>query len=363
MIESLSIRNFKKFARAAFLLGDLTLLTGLNGAGKSTVIQALAVIRQSHESGALQGGFVDLNGAYTRIGTGRDALCEDFVDSDASISFEIVDGGGRLSVLLQYEPDSDHLPAHVEGSLVGTSLGAKEFQHIRADRLGPETQYEHSFEQAVRQRRLGSRGEFSVDRLLSMGGQSVPAARCHPSGRSDELLDQVNAWIGQTCPGVDLSAHMVNNTDLVRLEIGFGGSAGLHSSNRYRPTNVGFGVSYVLPIVVACLTAEAGSLLLVENPEAHLHPRGQSQMARLCSSAARDGVQVIAESHSDHFLNGLRLAVKGSGTGHWAKIIYFGTPDREGFRPIDVDRRGLLSEWPDGFFDESQQLLVELLTP
>jgi predicted ATPase len=362
MIKNLTLTNFKKFGRASFSMSNLTLLTGLNGAGKSTVIQALAVLRQSCESGALEAGLVDLNGTYARIGTGRDALSENTFGSP-SIDIGISATEGSFAVELAYNSEADHLHADIEGDIRDTPLGAKEFQHIRADRLGPETQYEHSYDLAVRQRRLGSRGEYSADTLLAFGDSTVPQARCHPSGKSDSLLDQVNAWIGQTCPGVDISAHVVSNTDLVRLEIGFGGAAGLHSSNRYRPTNVGFGVSYVLPIVVACLTAEEGSMLLIENPEAHLHPRGQSQMARLCAGTAMDGVQVVAESHSDHFLNGVRLAVKDAGSGSWARVIYFGTSNDLGYSEIGIDDRGLLSEWPDGFFDESQHLLAELLAP
>lgn len=362
MLDRLGVVNFKKFVDASFDLGHLTLLTGLNGAGKSTVIQTLAVLRQSYESGALDSGFVDLNGSYVRIGTGSDALCENFAGQQ-EIAFSLTRGGETCTVTMEGRLDADHLPAVVSGSLEGTALVGNEFQHIRADRLGPETQYERSYDQAVRRGRLGPRGEFAVDRLLASNDVRVPAARCHPSGESDRLIDQVSAWIGQTCPGVTLFTVPVSNTDLVRLEVGFGGTAGFNASNRYRPTNVGFGVSYVLPIVVACLTAAPGSLLLIENPEAHLHPRGQSHMARLCSGVARDGVQLVVESHSDHFLNGLRLAVKGAADGEWVRIHYFGTPDEQGFRSIGVDARGLLSEWPEGFFDESQQLLAELLAP
>ncbi|MCR2307254.1 AAA family ATPase, partial [Salmonella enterica] len=51
-------------------------------------------------------------------------------------------------------------------------------------------------------------------------------------------------------------------------------------------------------------------MLIIENPESHLHPAGQSLMGKLCSIAANNGVQLIVESHSDHFLNGIRVAVK-----------------------------------------------------
>src|SRR5262249_31324588 len=134
----------------------------------------------------------------------------------------------------------------------------------------------------------------------------------HPAAKSDLLLDQVNAWMQELCPGVNVEAAGIEGMDSVRLSYGFGYSStsGLNTSRRRRPTHVGFGLTYVLPIVVACLTSDSGTLLLLENPEAHLHPRGQSRMAALIAAAASVGAQVIVETHSDHVLNGVRIAVK-----------------------------------------------------
>ena len=84
------------------------------------------------------------------------------------------------------------------------------------------------------------------------------------------------------------------------------------ASSEYRPTNVGFGITYALPIVVSALSARPGSLLIVENPEAHLHPRGQVKMGELLCQASEAGIQVLIETHSDHVLNGIRLAVRDS---------------------------------------------------
>ena len=77
----------------------------------------------------------------------------------------------------------------------------------------------------------------------------------------------------------------------------------------FRATNVGFGLSYILPVITAMLTPP-GTLCLVENPEAHLHPRGQTRIAELAVRAAMTGVQIIVETHSDHFLDGVRIAVR-----------------------------------------------------
>lgn len=74
--------------------------------------------------------------------------------------------------------------------------------------------------------------------------------------------------------------------------------------------NMGFGVSYSLPIIVALLSAREGDILVLENPEAHLHPRGQRKIGELVALAAANGVQIFMETHSDHVLNGIRLSVR-----------------------------------------------------
>ena len=99
--------------------------------------------------------------------------------------------------------------------------------------------------------------------------------------------------------------------DIVRMNFSFVDKNAGVTSNEYRPTSVGFGIAYVLPVLVALLSANEKYMVIIENPEAHLHPRGQVAMGELIARAAAAGVQVIVETHSDHVLNGVRLAVKG----------------------------------------------------
>lgn len=365
MLTRVSIENFKRFQMESFELGGCTLLTGLNGAGKSTVIQVLSLIRQSLESGAISNGTVNLNGRYVQIGTGRDALCENFTNTEDErpyIKFGIEWDGRDANFLMDYQSNADYLNVTPSGNFHESPLATEEYQHIRADRVGPEVLSAHSYEVTVRNRSLGSRGEYAVDRLLESQDEIVSATRRNPRAAGSSLLEQISSWIGEACPGVVLNAHRVQNADLVRLDIGFGGTTGLNSSNRFRPTNVGFGVGYVLPIVVACLTAPRGSILALENPEAHLHPKGQSKIAELVARTVRDGVQVIVESHSDHFLNGLRLAKKNN-SDFDVRIHYFDIEKNTSDFNISVDNRGMLTEWPEGFFDESSKTISEILRP
>jgi len=139
----------------------------------------------------------------------------------------------------------------------------------------------------------------------------------------------------------------------------------LSSSNRYRPTNVGFGLTYVLPVVIACLASRPGGIVLIENPEAHLHPQGQTAMATLTCASAATGAQVIVETHSDHVLNGVRLAVKRGIIDAEEVMLHFFRREVEG-ASIKIETPvlrsdGMVSQWPEGFFDEWERALDRLL--
>jgi predicted ATPase len=115
------------------------------------------------------------------------------------------------------------------------------------------------------------------------------------------------------------------------------------------------------------LAAKPGSLLLLENPEAHLHPRGQVYIGDLMARAANCGVQVIVETHSDHILNGIRLAVHGGVIPYPdVRLYYFDRAnDQMGSSVVSpqIDRNGRIDDWPDGFFDEMDNSLAILLAP
>lgn len=378
MIDQLTLINFKAFRSPALPLAPVTLLTGLNSSGKSSVLQALALLRQSYDSFTLfstdgesdeEGGFL-LNGDLVELGTGQDVLHEDFIRTPGFpspvIGIGIRTSDGRTHRwYARYAPEQDVLTIHSSSGVPDEhSVFSRSFQYLKADRIVPATSYPRSHHQAIGRAFLGARGEHTVNFLRHHAQHAmVDAALRHPKARAPTFLDHVVAWMQELCPGVNLQAVEIPGLDAVRLSYGFDGTAGLDSSARRRPTNVGFGLTYALPIVVACLAAGPGSLILLENPEAHLHPRGQSRMAALMAAAAAAGAQLIVETHSDHVLNGLRLAVKnGVIPASDTAVHYF---RRNGLRAEFVTPRihedGSLSDWPEGFFDEWEHSLEQLL--
>jgi predicted ATPase len=182
---------------------------------------------------------------------------------------------------------------------------------------------------------------------------------------TDSLLDQTAGWLQQLSPGVRPRAVAVELADATSLRFEYTGTKLDSTSRQYRPSNVGFGLTYSLPIIVACLSAKRGALLLLENPEAHLHPRGQSALGLLLARCAADGVQVIVETHSDHVLNGIRVAAKRGEIASDAVAVHFfsrniETGESTRTSPVLLSN-GRFSDWPSGFFDEWSKALDELL--
>jgi predicted ATPase len=363
--------NFKSFLDQKIDLAPLTLLSGLNGVGKSTALQAMALLRQSMNAGVLNGDGWLLNGDLVELGTGDDVLHENF--NEPVIGIDLIEWGKTFSWRVRYVLGADVLPYSSSGLeakpvAIPEALFGSAFQYLRADRVNPATSYSKSFDTAGRRGFMGPRGEYSAHFLSLFRNSIVPEKLRYQQNDllTPGLLTQVNAWMQEFSPGVAIDVHDIERTDFVRLSYQYGGSAGINASNNsYRPTNVGFGLTYSLPIVIACLSTPPGGLILLENPEAHLHPKGQAAMGRLMALAAASGVQILVETHSDHVLNGIRLAVKQRDIEPEATCVHFFSRDKaNGCAIIDsprINAEGRLSHWPNDFFDQWDKSLDALL--
>lgn len=288
MINSISLKNFKAFRKTTVPLGRLTLLSGLNGSGKSTLLQALGLIRQSWDAGFLMADGLLLNGDLVELGTGSDVLNHEFEVPVISIGVGLGPESSNKNLVwrapIETEADvlkCDAFPGGVgrpneNGEMQIFNLLDRGFQFLRADRITPSVTYPKSHYAVRKWESLGPRGEFTAHYLLEFGSERIANTDLtHPSEpEAQSLLAQVNAWLQEFSPGVRVDAHSVPMTDFVRLEFSYRGQ-GVSYGAPLRPTNVGFGLTHALPVVAACLGAAPGSLIVIENPEAQLHPRAK----------------------------------------------------------------------------------------
>lgn len=385
MLSLIELQNFKSARDLSIPLKPLTVLSGLNGSGKSTVLQAIALILQNLESPDHLSNIdrIHLNGDLVHLGTIGNILSDRADDRPIKISIKIDEfstgewagnGSAKDDVLAIPSPGSDN--AFVEYQLYSSG-----FQFLQADRLTPKTLYERADSISRNMNFLGAHGQFTPDFLAEYGDnlvvsekrRSVELARGMPIEliarieSTPKLNSQLSRWLQYLSPGIRLSAEQIAETDSVKLAFSYASMELAQDSTSRRPSHVGFGLTYCLPVLTACLASPPGALLLLENPEAHLHPRGQVAMGILLAKCAADGVQIIVETHSDHILNGIRLAVKLTESGISSEDVQICNFTRQPFTgdsyieaPV-ILKNGELSSWPIGFFDELENSLEALL--
>lgn len=363
MINTVQIQNFKCFKNLSVDTKPLTVLSGVNGMGKSSFVQSLLLLRQS----VLEGGDylnAKLNGSLVSLGFADDVLYEN-ADSNEPITFVLSNAEQSQTFSFDYSKGSRVLSSiKYPYQHLSWSLFLEDFYYLKAERIGPRTVFDSVDVGSSRYNQIGNAGEYCAWLLASHERKPIGCeSLLHKNQEINELRIQVEAWlseIGQT-PRIHLDEY--HAMDRVSMQCSFMRD-GIPSSN-YRLTNVGFGLTYVLPIFVAALLAKPGALIIIENPEAHLHPKGQSAIGLFLSQVAASGIQVFVETHSDHLLNGIRIATKrGLIKPDDVSLHFFnrehGAQSTTVITPT-LDKHGRLNHWPEGFFDEWENGLANLL--
>jgi len=378
-MELLSIENFKCFNEIKVPLNQLTILAGANGNGKSTVIQSLLFLRRTIEHCSrwegspvnqykyetINGLNVELNGSYClSLGNSEEIIPRNF--KSTQLKFAIEKDSEKFGV--SYISDSDNLlwlkPNKLENtqnvSKSLTSLFLQEFYYLNAERVGPRVRQDITFFDFPN---TGFKGEYVAQLIGDTNFNykfEVEENRRNNKTNNKRLEQQVNAWLDEIMPGVSVSASYDINTLSAQIRIDNGYTSGESSI----ATNIGFGISYVLPIIVSGLIAKKGSYLIIENPEAHLHPSAQSKIGRFLSMIAKAGVKVIVETHSDHFINGVQISCATGEINNEDVTINFFSHEQSKQQPklesMSINKLGELSSWPKGFFDQTQVDFAQL---
>lgn len=363
MIRNISLHNFKIHKELSLPLSNLTILAGYNSAGKSSVIQALLLLRQNQLTGHLQDN-LDLKGRLCELGLCKDVLCQ-FADNDlVTIAIENDDSLGNWTFDMGESAQRKTFAKCVrhEGSNEATfNLFTKYFQYISVSRWAPRESYpldSKAIEEERQISKLLGQCELTPHFLYHYSHETdairVPEELKFDGMESSNLLDQVSAWEGAISKSINVKPVPTGTSfclNYVYDSIGEDFSA----------INVGSGLTFVLPIVTALLSTPKGGLVIVENPEAHLHPQGQHILAKLIARSAQYGIQVIVETHSDYILNGIMISCKefvkkGVGLDSANVAIYQFLKDEETQlsepNRIKIGTLGNITNQPRGFFDQ-----------
>jgi predicted ATPase len=149
-------------------------------------------------------------------------------------------------------------------------------------------------------------------------------------------------------------AKVVNDVQ-IELQVGRLPKARHGGEDLVNISDVGLGVSQVLPVLVSLLVAKPGQLVYLEQPELHLHPRAQYALAKILAEAAKRGVKLVVETHSALLLlNVQTLVAEQELNSNLVKLHWFSRSDEDGTTEIestDLDENGAFGDWPEDFGD------------
>lgn len=353
-VHAVSMEGFKCFDNLRLELGRLTLVTGFNGGGKSTALQPLLLFAQALRLAKLDA--LPLNGPLVRLGTAGDISSK---QSERRMQLKVEDDEGSFTVepslragdriLPLPDPSGNHLSKNLERVFRTLSF-------LGAVRIGAEDAF--PIPESVEARDVGHDGRFAPYWFDQLADEDVDTLRHFPGSEAATFRKQLDSWLASLFPGAAANVQNVTTTSQMNLQFRLS-----ELGSWQRPSNIGYGLTYAFPILVALLAASSEQVIVIDSPEAHLHPSAQSQMGRILAAFANAGVQIVVETHSDHLLNGVRLALRD---GHLLpddlRIHFFkGANGKDhGVTTPGIGVSGDIYEWPEGFFDQSEKDLSRL---
>lgn len=340
MISEITLIGFKSFLNRKLKLNQLTVLTGLNSSGKSSIIQALLMLEKAHkdENSILlegHGSVEEIKNTYHN----RDLHLSVLNEFGQPFVVDISVGSSNETTYARQFKEEFNFP---------------EILYISANRFGPKTSvpiYNDSF----KRNRIGANGENLFQFIRSFEEKTLNAKLIHPKSEGETLEYNIRGWLNVISPNVKFRYEIDKNSD-----------TSYSMFNEHRATNVGFGLSYSLSVIVTLLvgTLIPNSLVIIENPEAHLHPKGQTELAKLITLCTQVGTQVIIETHSDHIFDGIRIGAKeNSGFANLVQIHWFELNEMQNTEIASptLEDDGRLDIWPPGLFDQFESNASKLL--
>lgn len=383
MIRALRIERFKCFDTLTLPLSPLTLFTGFNAAGKSTALQTLLLLAQTLRS---KRGSADLRlkGSLANLGTPGDIINRTCGGNEIALGlktdeaelvwrFNVTDDSRRALKATRLEFVVDDATNSTTDALDGirprgahqlcekTIAALEGLVFLSASRQVDTDLFPIPEDSEDSIADVGSIGQFAAWWFYQEGDNLVsPLRSLNKVQESTTLRRQVNAWAADLFPGVEFNALPISGTSQMRLEM-----KSDSTSDWTRPANIGYGITYAFPTLVAGLTAPVGSTLIIDSPEAHLHPRGQARMGAFLAQMAAAGVQILVETHSDHVMDGVRIAIREGILGPENATFHYFTRNGNAtsITTPEIDADGRLSGWPEGFFDQHRRNMARLVKP
>lgn len=346
MIKTVLVKGLKSIDSLSVDCKQFNIITGTNSSGKSTFLQALLILAQNAF------GNVGVNGRFVQIGEFKDAKNFNSASKDIELALsfgDVRDYNLKISdekgVFVNDAFDDEY-------SMFMSPVELAHVKYLSCDRIGPEDIYRKDY---TDDSNIGINGEYSIYCLDRNKSKTLPAELI-VDNESFTLISQVNYWLNSIL-GFSVVTEDVLGTDYVKCFFT------TEYGKQIRPKNTGAGLSYLISVLVLCLMSEKDDVLIIENPEIHLHPQAQSRVCEFLYFIAKAGRQVFVETHSDHIFNGVRAGIAtGQMDEHLIAVNFFSMEnDRTENNVITFGKRGRILNYKEGLFDQFDRDLNRML--
>jgi predicted ATPase len=379
-LTKIRFSSYKRFAGSEEIeLKPVTVLVGKNSSGKSSITKLFPLFRNSlsefatrnvfdysNEPISLGVNFSDLvhNGDFVELGLGVS------LSDDLSIDMEFIANGEVDFVVRKYTLNSKNdvrtLNWDKTKQLYVCEQNKKEyfvdfrgFVHVGLFKeLGIDTNVSQRVSYFGPLREMPNRIIYPVVEPNDSKGKNMYSVFV----RDEELQHRVSLWLKSNFEGCTIIAKPASDKGSYQIVLNKP-DQGEHQVNI---ANEGMGVIQMFPVIVRCMQKVENSIVVIEQPELHLHPAAHASLAKLFAQTSKvNGHTYVIETHSENILLGLREAVVDKNVDFYSDdvVIYFVDEDEMGsyLKRITISDNGELSDWPNGVFNESYELLKSIM--
>ena len=346
MIKSLLISGYKSIDKEELDMAPLTILTGLNSAGKSTLIQSILILSATYS---------------TEVTSTIRELVKNY--SEFNINRNRFSNSKEINIVAKYKDGTENKISFSNDYFNKDEIGnpflnfEQNLFYISANRIGQEELA--SYDEDIK---FGTNGKYVFGFFEQNKSEIIDRSLTIDKADGFTLDSQVSYWLKYI-----LDINLRINTEPItasNVKVTFS-TDGL---DYISPFNLGAGNSYLAKIVIMALSCHPGNIFIVENPEIHLHPKAQSMLADFLNFIASKGIQVIVETHSEHFINKTRFSIYKRLIDANDVIIHYKPSAKDKFLTLGINQNGHFVDkdkksidFPNGFFDSTLTELLEMI--
>lgn len=338
MIRQITINNFRGLENEVLDIKPLTLLTGLNSTGKSTCFQAILTALYHNKC-------VNANLLLTSFDFTFESNRNRNVNARSYHIKILCDN----EFFFETKMENDNVTSDKSDKNVNIDL-EDSFFYLSANRLA----YNNGMENMSSIYKVGIQGENIFGTFETEKSKQLDSCLIKNKD-SETLAAQLNWWLTYIL-GIKFEMQTEKVThNMVKV---------LYKSNdlpNLTPQQLGVGVSYLAKILIMCLRAKKGDVLMLENPEIHIHPAAQSRLGEFFVFISNAGIQLLIETHCENLINKIQYEIYKNHLKNTNAVLYYKGSITDSFQRLDFMDNGKFNmNFPGGFFDATLDEMLEM---